>query len=74
MAPWLGAINTKIGNFTGTLSVKSPVGNILAGTLSASGVIFPADEGTKAVGAGLIKIPVTGKVGSFRTGALILER
>ena len=74
MAPWLGAINTKIGSFTGTLSVKSPVGNILAGTLSASGVIFPADEGTKAVGAGLIKIPVTGKVGSFRTGALILER
>jgi hypothetical protein len=74
MAPWLGAINTKIGGFTGTLSVKSPVGDILAGTLSASGVIFPADQGSSVVGAGLVKIPVAGKVGSFRTGSVILER
>lgn len=74
MAPWAGAINTKIGGFAGTLSVKSPVGDILAGTLSASGVIFPADEGTQAVGAGLVKIPVAGKVGAFRTGSVILER
>ena len=74
MAPWLGAINTKIGSFTGTLSVKNPVGDILAGTLSASGVIFPADEETPSVGAGLVKIPVTGKVGAFRTGSVILER
>lgn len=74
MAPWLGAINTKIGSFTGTLSVKNPVGDILAGTLSASGVIFPADEETPSVGAGLVKIPVAGKVGAFRTGSVILER
>ena len=74
MAPWLGAISPKVGSFSGTLSVNSPVNDILLGKLSASGVIFPADEGTPAVGAGLIKIPVIGKKGSFRTGALILER
>ena len=74
MAPWIGAINTKIGGFTGTISVRTPVGDILAGSLSASGVIFPADEGGSAVGAGLVKIPVTGKVGAFRTGTIILER
>jgi len=74
MAPWIGAINTKIGGFTGTLSVKTPVDDILAGTLSASGVIFPADQGSSVVGAGLVKIPVRGKVGAFRTGAMVLER
>jgi hypothetical protein len=44
------------------------------GTLSASGVIFSADEETPSVGAGLVKIPVAGKVGAFRTGSVILER
>jgi hypothetical protein len=74
MAPWIGAINTKIGGFTGTLSVRTPVGDILAGSLSASGVIFPADEEGSVVGAGLVKIPVTGKKGAFRTGIVILNR
>lgn len=74
MAPWVGKINTKVGSFSGTLSVKSPVGDILAGTLSASGVIFPRDEEISAVGAGLVKIPVAGKAGAFRTGTMILER
>ena len=74
MAPWIGAINTKLGGFTGTLSVRTPVGDILAGSLSASGVIFPADEEGSVVGAGLVKIPVTGKVGAFRTGIVILNR
>jgi hypothetical protein len=74
MAPWIGAINTKIGGFTGTLSVRTPVGDILAGSLSASGVIFPADEENPAVGAGLVRIPVTGKKGAFRTGIVILNR
>jgi hypothetical protein len=74
MAPWLGAISSKVGSFSGTLSVNSPVSDILVGKLSASGVIFPADEGSSAVGAGLVKIPVTGKKGAFRTGIVILNR
>jgi hypothetical protein len=40
---------------SGTLSVKSPVNDIQLGGLSVSGVIFPVDERTPAVGAGLIK-------------------
>ena len=57
-----------------SVTLNAPVNDILLGKLSASGVIFPADEGTPAVGAGLIKIPFSGKAGAFRTGALILER
>jgi len=74
MAPWLGAISSKVGSFSGTLSVNSPVSDILVGKLSASGVIFPADQGSSYVGAGLVKIPVTGKKGAFRTGIVILNR
>jgi hypothetical protein len=56
------------------ISLAEAQHDILLGKLSANGVIFPADVETPFVGAGLIKIPVTGKADSFRTGAVILER
>ncbi len=34
-------------------------------------IIFPADEGTPFVGAGLIKILFSGKVGAYWTGAIV---
>lgn len=73
MAPWLGSINSKTGRFSGAITLKTPVGDFLAGKLTASGIVFPANEESTVVGAGLVKIPVTGKKGAFRTGIVILN-
>jgi hypothetical protein len=36
-----------------------------------SGVLFPT-VGSRVVGAGLVKIPIAGPKGSFRTAAIVL--
>jgi hypothetical protein len=74
VAPWQGSINAKTGSFTGTLDVAASPSGILAGKAAVSGVLFPSAEVDAVVGAGLVKIPVAGKHGGFRTGAVVLSR
>ena len=74
MAPWQGSVNPKIGSFSGTLDVAASTSDILAGKAAVSGVLFPSAEVDTVVGAGLVKIPVAGKPGAFRTGAVVLSR
>jgi hypothetical protein len=74
MAPWQGAVNPKTGSFSGTLDVAASASGILAGKASVSGVLLPAAAVEGVVGAGLVKIPVAGRTGAFRTGAVVLSR
>jgi hypothetical protein len=74
VAPWQGAINRKTGSFSGTLGVSASTSGILAGNAPVSGVLFPAGEGESVVGAGLVRIPVAGRTGAFRTGAVLMSR
>jgi hypothetical protein len=70
LIPWLGKMAKTDGKWTGTLTL--PVGfapEVLADKASASGVLLP---GAEMGGCGLIKVPVAGPKGSFRTAAAIL--
>jgi hypothetical protein len=74
VAPWQGSINAKTGSFSGTLDVAASTSGILAGKASVSGVLLPAAAVEGVVGAGLVKIPVAGRAGAFRTGAAVLSQ
>jgi hypothetical protein len=74
MAPWQGSVNPKIGSFSGTLDVAASTSGIIPGKAAVSGALFPSAEVDAVVGAGLVKIPVAGKPGAFRTGAVVLSR
>ena len=74
MAPWQGSVNAKTGSFSGTLDVAASTSGIIPGKAAVSGILFPSAEVDTVVGAGLVKIPVAGKPGAFRTGAVVLSR
>jgi hypothetical protein len=74
MTPWQGSVNPKIGSFSGTLDVAASASGILAGKAAVSGVLLPAAAVEGVVGAGLVKIPVAGRAGAFRTGAVVLSK
>jgi hypothetical protein len=68
--PWLGKVTRTDGKWTGTLTLPAGFApDILAGKATASGVLLP---GAETSGYGLIKVPVTGPKGSFRTAVIIL--
>lgn len=71
LAPWSGSINSRSGGFTGKLGVVASNAGTIAGGAAVSGVLFPT-AGSNVVGAGLVKIPIAGRTGEFRTGAIIL--
>ncbi|MFM2221533.1 MAG: hypothetical protein RLZZ553_1281 [Verrucomicrobiota bacterium] len=71
MSPWSGAINARSGGLTGTLGVVTSNNDILSGNAAVSGVLLPK-AGSGFVGGGLVKIPIAGPKGSFRTGTIIL--
>jgi hypothetical protein len=67
--PWHGKLTRTDGKWTGTLTLPAGFApEILTGKAAASGVLLPGAN----AGYGLIKIPVTGPKGSFRTAAGIL--
>jgi hypothetical protein len=71
MTPWTGLITSRTGGFTGTLKVVASNSDTIAGNAAVSGVLFPT-VGSRVVGAGLVKIPIVGPKGAFRTGAILL--
>jgi hypothetical protein len=74
VAPWQGSINAKTGSFSGTLDVAASTSGILAGKALVGGVLLPSADVDGVVGAGLLKIPVAGKPGAFRTVAVVMSR
>lgn len=72
-AAWTGKINKADGALTGTLTLPASTQN-LAGKATVTGVILRGTSPGTAVGAGLIRVPVAGKKGLFRTSSLLLQR
>jgi hypothetical protein len=67
--PWLGKLTKTDGKWTGTLTLSTDFArDILAGKAAASGVLLPGANASY----GLIKVPVAGPKGSFRTAVIIL--
>jgi formylglycine-generating enzyme required for sulfatase activity len=71
LAPWSGSIAPSSGKFTGAVGVVANNHGTLTGNATVSGVLFQT-QGYDAVGAGMVKIPIAGTKGSFRTGAISL--
>ena len=70
--PWSGKVVKGDGAFSGTLTL--PAGpNHLAGKAGVSGVLLPGLTGGDA-GVGLVRVPVAGARGAFRTASLLLQR
>jgi hypothetical protein len=69
--PWLGKVSKADGKWTGTLTLPAGFApDILTGKAAASGVLLP---GADVSGKGLIKVPVAGPKGAYRTSALLLS-
>ncbi|MES2597740.1 MAG: choice-of-anchor I family protein [Verrucomicrobiota bacterium] len=69
---WTGTVTKADEGFSGTLTLPAS-GEILAGKTTVSGVLLRGLP-NGSVGAGLIRVPVTGKKGQFRTSSLLLEK
>lgn len=71
---WQGQVNRKKGGFSGSFDVAASTSGIIAGKATVSGVLFPSSPVDNVIGAGLVKIPVSGQPGAYRTGAVVLSR
>ncbi|WP_170266512.1 Ig-like domain-containing protein [Brevifollis gellanilyticus] len=70
---WTGKINKADGALTGTLNLPATSLNLVTKSAAVSGVVLRGlSDGT--VGAGLIRVPVPGKKGLFRTSSILLQR
>ena len=75
VVPWTGKASAANGTFSGSLALPAAfVPDGVAGAASASGVLLQADAWGSVTGCGLIKVPIAGTKGSFRTAAIILNQ
>ena len=75
VVPWTGKVSAANGTFTGSFTLPAAfVPDGVAGPAAASGVLLQADAWGTVTGCGLIKVPVAGAKGSFRTAAFILKQ
>jgi hypothetical protein len=73
--PWTGKVNPGNGTFTGILALPADfVPDGVAGAAAATGVLLQSEVWGSVTGCGLIKVPIAGSKGSFRTAAIILNQ
>jgi len=71
--PWAGRVVKADGGVAGTLTL--PVGPAnLAGRAAVSGVLLPEGAGGGVIGGGLVRVPVAGARGEFRTASMVITR
>ncbi len=71
--PWAGKVNKADGGLTGVLTLPATPSH-LAGKAPLTGVLLPGLAPESTVGVGLVKVPVAGNKGQFRTASLLLEK
>lgn len=72
-ARWSGRVVKADGGLTGAVTLPVGAAN-LAGRAAVSGVLLPDQAvGSNAVGAGLIRVPIPGVKGAFRTASLLVS-
>jgi hypothetical protein len=69
---WRGGVNRNDGAVIGTLTLPAGSSNI-AGRAATSGVLLSDESFGTKVGAGLVRVPISGKQGAFRTAAFTIE-
>lgn len=73
--PWSGKVASADGSFTGTFTLPSGFSiSFLSGAAAASGVFVQDESWGSVTGCGLIKVPVSGITGSFRTAAFVFDQ
>jgi uncharacterized delta-60 repeat protein len=72
-ARWTGRVARADGGFAGNFVLPAGPAN-LAGRALVNGVLLVPVNGGDVVGAGLVRVPVEGVRGSFRTASVILGR
>lgn len=70
--PWSGNVKAVDGSFKGVMTLPVGPANV-AGRSAVSGVLLTDQTFGTAVGAGLQRVPISGKKGAFRTAAVLLE-
>ena len=72
-AVWSGKVARNDGGFAGRITLPEGASN-LAGRALVNGVLLTAPTGSsQVIGAGLMRVPVAGVRGAFRTAAVLLE-
>jgi 2',3'-cyclic-nucleotide 2'-phosphodiesterase (5'-nucleotidase family) len=69
---WKGGVNKVDGSISGSLTLPAGAAN-LSGQAAASGVLLSDESFGTKVGAGLARVPISGKQGAFRTAAVTIE-
>jgi hypothetical protein len=70
-APWKGLVKKADGAISGTLTLPAGADNI-AGRAATSGVLLSDESFGTTVGVGLVKVPISGKKGAFRTASVLI--
>jgi hypothetical protein len=71
--PWTGSVQNADGSFIGQLTLPALDNGVIAGAAAVSGVFHQTGAISPRIGAGLVKIPVTGAKGSYRTAAVVIS-
>jgi 2',3'-cyclic-nucleotide 2'-phosphodiesterase (5'-nucleotidase family) len=71
--PWAGRVVKADGGMAGTLTLPAGPAN-LAGRAAVSGVLLPEGAGGSVIGGGLVRVPVAGARGEFRTASMVITR
>ncbi len=71
--PWKGALKISDGSFGGALMLPGSSTDITAGSAQVSGVFLQNQSLSSKIGIGLVKIPVNGPKGSYRTAAIVID-
>jgi uncharacterized repeat protein (TIGR02543 family) len=73
LVAWSGKATNTDGGFTGTLTIPTGFSTaVLPGAAAASGVLVQDDVWGTITGCGLVKVPVAGIKGSFKTAAFVI--
>jgi hypothetical protein len=71
--PWTGSVQNADGSFKGQLTLPALDNGVIAGAAAVSGVFHQTGAISPRIGAGMVKIPVTGAKGSYRTAAVVIS-
>ncbi len=75
IVPWTGKVNPADGTFSGSFALPAGLApDGIAGGAATSGILLQSDAWGTITGCGLIKVPVAGPKGSFRTAAIVLRQ
>jgi hypothetical protein len=71
--PWAGTVRAADGGFSGQFTLPVGASNV-AGRSAVSGVLVIDEASQTTVGRGLLRVPIAGRRGAFRSAAVVLEQ